>query len=188
MLAVALAADRPGSYRVAVNVDGVGFAHPDTPASLRAVWEAEEDPWPDVGDADWMAAGLASDQGELAAAGVPTDVVPDDVLRRGFAVGPDGRCRRKPPAAHYLAVARSLRDLDLLAYYARATCPTVTGLAARRDLPTPELAAAAAVHVEALRRDLQRLPSTRVVDLPGGHYGLLEEPAAVASLLLDVCS
>ncbi len=93
MLAVALAADRPGSYRVAVNIDGTGFAHPDTPAALRAVWEAEaeEDPWPDVGDADWMAAEIAADQQELAAAGVPTDVVPVDFLRRGFAVGPDGR-------------------------------------------------------------------------------------------------
>lgn len=39
----------------------------------------------------------------------------------------------------------------------------------------------------ALRRDLQRLPDARVVDLPGGHYGLLEEPAAVANLLLDAC-
>jgi pimeloyl-ACP methyl ester carboxylesterase len=188
MIAVALAADRPGSYRGAVNVDGTGFAHPDTPAALRAVWEADEDPWPDVGDADWMETELAADQQELVAAGVPTDVIPDDLLRRGFALGPDGRWSRKPPAAHYLAVARGLRGLDLLAYYTRAACPTVTGLAARRDQPTPELAAATAGHIEAVRRDLQRLPTAQVVDLPGGHYGLLEEPAAVASLLLDVCS
>jgi pimeloyl-ACP methyl ester carboxylesterase len=188
MLAVGAAAGRPGSYRIAVNIDGTGFAHPDTPAALRAVWEAEEDPWPDVGDADWMEAELAADQQELAAAGVPDDVVPVDFLSRGFVVGADGRWSRRPPAAHYLAVARGLRDLDLLAYYARATCPTVTGLAARRDQPTPELATAAAVHVEAVRRDLQRLATARVVDLPGGHYGLLEEPTAVANLLLDACS
>jgi pimeloyl-ACP methyl ester carboxylesterase len=188
MLAVALAADRPGSYRVAVNVDGTGFAHPDTPAALRAVWEADEDPWPDVGDGDWMVAELAADQQELAAAGVPTDVVPVDFLRRGFTVGPDGRWHRRPPAGHYLAVARGVRELDLLTRYARAACPTVTGFSDRRDQPTPELAAATAVHVEALRRDLQRLPTARAVDLPGGHYGLLEEPAAVAKLLLDVCT
>jgi pimeloyl-ACP methyl ester carboxylesterase len=187
MLAVALAADRPGSYRVAVNVDGTGFAHPGTPAALRAVWEADEDPWPDVGDEDWMETELASDQQELAAAGVPTASVPDGLLRRGFTLGPDGRWSRRPPAAHYLAVARGLRDLDLLARYARATCPTVTGLAMRRDPPTPELAAAADVHVEAVRAHLRRIPTARVVDLPGGHYGLLEEPGALATLLRESC-
>jgi pimeloyl-ACP methyl ester carboxylesterase len=173
-----------------VNLDGTGFWHQDTPVALRAVWEgeADEEPWPDVGDADWMAAELAADQQELAAAGVPIDVLPAEFLRRGFAVAPDGRSSRRPPAAYFLAVAAGLRHLDLLAYYARATCPTVTGFATRRDLPTPELATAAAVHVEAVRRDLQRLPTAQVVDLPGGHYGLLEEPAAVANLLLDVCS
>ena len=45
-----------------------------------------------------------------------------------------------------------------------------------------------AVHVEAVQRDLQRLPTARVVALPGGHYGLLEEPEAVANLLLDFCT
>lgn len=187
MLAVALAADRPGGYRVAVNIDGTGFLHRDTPAALRTVWEADEDPWPDVGDAQWMAAELVADEQELAAAGVPAADLPDEFLRRGFAGAPDGTWSRRPPAAHYLAVARGLRDLDLLASYARATCPTVTGLAVRRDGPTPELAVATAVHVDAVRRDLQRLPTAQVVDLPGGHYGLLEEPAAVANLLLDVC-
>ena len=185
MLAVALAADRPGSYRVAVNVDGTGFLHPETPAALRAVWLADEDPWPDVGDADWMAAELVADQQELAAAGVPSADLPDDFLRRGFAIGPDGTWSRRPPAAHYLAVARGLRDLDLLGCYVRTTCPTVTGLAARRDQPTSELADATAAHVEAVRRDLQQIPTARVVDLLGGHYGLLEEPDAVARLLLD---
>jgi hypothetical protein len=134
-----------------------------------------------------MAAELVNDQQELAAAGVPSADLPDEFLRRGFAVASDGTWSRRPSAAHYLAVARGLRDLDLLAFYARATCPTVTGIALRHDQPTEELAAATAVHLEAVRRDLQRLPTAQAVDLPGGHYGLLEEPAAVANLLTDVC-
>jgi hypothetical protein len=134
-----------------------------------------------------MAADIGADQEELAAAGVPTDDVPVDLLRRCFALGPDGRWFRRPPATYFLAVERGLRELDLLSYYARATCPTVTGVAIRRDQPAPALAAAVAVHVDAVRADLHRLPSATVVDLPGGHYGLLEEPAAVANLLLDVC-
>jgi len=83
-----------------------------------------------------MAADMVADQQELAAAGVPPTAVPVDLLRRCFALGPDGRWFRRPPAAYFLAVGRGLRDLDLLAYHARATCPTVTGLAIRRDQPT----------------------------------------------------
>ena len=83
-----------------------------------------------------MAADMVADQQELAAAGVPTDDVPVDLLRRCFALGPDGRWFRRPPATYFLAVDRGLRELDLHSYYARATCPTVTGLAIRRDQPT----------------------------------------------------
>jgi len=66
---------------------------------------------------------------------VSTDDVPIDLLRRCFALGPDGR-GSGAAATYFLAVERRLRELDLLSYYARATCPTVHRLAMRRDAPT----------------------------------------------------
>ena len=187
MLAVALAADPSGRCRVAVNIDGVGFAHPLTPPELIKAWATDEEPWPDVGDQDWMQAESDADRDELAAAGVAADLVPPELIRRGFGPTADGRWRRAPAASYYLAVARAISEVDLLRCYARATCPTVTVLATRRDDPDPELAAAAHGHVEGLRTELLAIPSARVESLAGGHYGFLEQPERAAALLDASC-
>lgn len=188
MLAIGLGAVHPNTYRHAVNIDGVGFHHRRTPPELwSAIAGDDEQEWPDVGDRAWMEAEVLADKQELAAVGVASEDLSGEIIRRGFVEAADNRWHRKPPAAHFLALGKSLRELDLLNWYARSTCPTLTVICARRQAPTPEIAAAMARHVDGIRAELETVPSARVVDMPGGHYLHLEVPAALAALLADTC-
>jgi pimeloyl-ACP methyl ester carboxylesterase len=188
MLAVGLAAARPGCYRQVINVDGLGFHHPDTPPELWSVMEPADQPeWPDVGDREWMEAQVLAEQQELAAIGVATEGLPAEIIRRGFAESADHRWHQSPSAAHFLALGGSLRQVNLLESYARSTCPSLTIISTRRHAATPEIAQAISRHVDAIRRDLEDIPAARVIDFAGGHYLHLESPVELANLLIATC-
>jgi pimeloyl-ACP methyl ester carboxylesterase len=186
MLAVGLAARGTRPYRVAVNIDGLGFAHPRTPP---AMWTpAEPEGWEDDGDLEWMEAEFLAEQQQLVAVGVAVRDLPAEIIRRGFLTSADGQWHRVPTAAYFLAVEETLRDLDLLSSYRRATCPTITVIATQRAAPTPELQQMTAVHIAAIRADLRPVPSASVIDMEGGHYLHLQAPRELATILADVCS
>jgi len=84
-------------YRVAVNIDGLGFGHQRTPP---AMWTpAEPEGWEDVGDLEWMEAEVLAEQQELVAVGVAARDLPDEIIRRGFLTFADDQWRRAPTAA-----------------------------------------------------------------------------------------
>jgi pimeloyl-ACP methyl ester carboxylesterase len=185
MLAVGLAARGTRPYRVAVNIDGLGFAHPRTPP---AMWTpAEPEGWEDVGDLEWMEAEVLAEQQVLASVGVAARDLPAEIIRRGFLTSGDGQWHRVPTAAYFLAVQGAFRDLDLLQSYRRATCPTITVIATQRAAPTPELQKLTADHIANITADLRTVPSARVIDMEGGHYLHLEAPHDLATMLEDAC-
>jgi pimeloyl-ACP methyl ester carboxylesterase len=185
MLAVALAARGTLRCRVAVNIDGLGFAHPRTPPAMWA--SAEPEGWEDDGDLEWMEAEVLVEQGVLASVGVAVRDLPAEIIRRGFRTTADGQWHRVPTAAYFLAVDDAIRDLDLLQSYRRATCPTVTVVAAERFAPTPELQKLTAGHIAAITADLRSVPSARVIGMAGGHYPHLEAPHDLATILEEAC-
>jgi pimeloyl-ACP methyl ester carboxylesterase len=185
MLAIGLAARGTRPYRVAVNIDGLGFAHPRTPPAMwTPTWP---DGWEDAGDLEWMEAEVLVEQQALAAIGVAARDMPPEMIRRMFLTSGDGQWHRAPTCAYFRAVEETLRDLELLQSYRRATCPTVTVVATQRAAPTPELQELTAGHIAAITADLRTVPSARVIVMEGGHYLQLEAPHDLATMLEDVC-
>ena len=189
MLAVALGAAGPDDYRLAVNLDGVGFGHPGTPEELRSFWRGQVlEQWVDSGDRAWRDEAVATELRELADAGA-TGRLPTQVVTRAFSRGADGRWNQAPPATHQETLLRAVRELGLLERYAASRCPTVTVLASRRPARTPALATAMARHVEGIRAALAALPAQspagRVLDVESGHLVPLEVPEAAARLLAE---
>ena len=189
MLAVALGAAGPDDYRLAVNLDGVGFGHPGTPEEVWSFWRDQaQERWLDSGDRAWRDEAVATELRELAEAGAPGQLPPEMVMR-GFSRAADGRWHQAPPATHQRTLLRTVREVDLLERYAASRCPTVTVLASRRPAPTPELARAMAQHVDGIRAALAALPAEspagRVLDVGSGHLVPLEVPEVAARLLAE---
>lgn len=84
MLAVAAAAERPDDYRVAVNVDGVGFPHSATPQELLNTWDREEGlEDPGLGDEAWLSEQIGRDEAMIISLGVsPLDAT--EPARRSY--------------------------------------------------------------------------------------------------------
>jgi pimeloyl-ACP methyl ester carboxylesterase len=96
-------------------------------------------------------------------------------VEHGFEDEPDGtvalRCRPEIEAAIYLAAV----DGDRFSRLADVTCPVVVGAGERSDAVTPERA----------RPIVDALPRGRLAAFPGlGHFGPLQDPAAVAEAVL----
>ena len=132
-----------------------------------------------------MDAEVLVEQQVLASVGVAARDLPPEIIGRMFLTSADGQWHRAPTAAYFLAVQDTLRDLDLLQSYRRATCPTITVVASQRAAPTPELQNLTAGHIANITADLRTVPSARVIAIEGGHYPQLEAPHDLAAMLED---
>ena len=110
----------------------------------------------------------------------PFDRLHPDVLSayvdNGFEPGPDGirlRCRRDDEARIY---AHALAH-DAFAHLGAVQCPVALACGAETDAIGPDL----------LTLFADRLAVSRTVVLPGlGHFGPMEDPAAVAESVVEV--
>lgn len=186
MLAVAAAAERPDDYRVAVNVDGVGFPHAATPQELLDAWHqgesAADSSW---GDDGWLAEQVGRDEAMLTSLGVSA-VDAAEPVRRSYRRTADGRWQVVPPADYYHELLQGLRGLDLLATYARSRCRSLTVVATQRYASAQMHDRLMTEHVRGILAALSRLPAADIAELASGHLVPLEAPGRLAEILRGV--
>ena len=142
-LAVSLGSSSPDHYRGVVNLDGIGFAvgaesEQETPPEQLSEEDATND-----GDDEWLEAEIARDVEEYVAIGLRVDPG-DEILRRGYQQGDDGRWHRLPTMARFVEIDQTLKTLTLLPTYTTSPCRIVTVIAEHRDTPDAEAGAACA--------------------------------------------
>jgi pimeloyl-ACP methyl ester carboxylesterase len=176
-LAVSMGASRPGHYRGVVNIDGIGFVDAESGLETPPEELSEED-LVNAGDDEWLETAITRDVDEAASIGLPLD--PDDeILRRGYQLGDDGRWHRSPTIARFVEIDQALKTLPLMPAYTASSCRIVTVLAEHRDTPNAEAA-------EASRRRADRARATLVAagaeldSLPSGHFPHIEMPELTA--------
>ncbi len=183
MLAVALGAHRPDDYRVAVNIDGLGFAlapeperepHPEQQSVAGVV---------DQGDADWLAVQIRREVEEAAAIGLHLDPQ-GEMVRRAFQLGDDGLWHSSPTLGRFVEIERVLGSLDLVPAYAASTCRTVTVIAEHRYAETAEEEIDARRHVDRVRASLAAAGS-ELETVASGHYAHVEVPELIAGRFRD---
>jgi hypothetical protein len=83
----------------------------------------------------------------------------DEIIRRAFQLGDDGRWHRSPTIDRFVEIAHVIDALRLMPVYTASSCRTVTVLAEHRD-PNEEAAACARRHAERVRaRWSSRVPN-----------------------------
>ena len=183
MLAVALGAHRPHDYRVAVNIDGLGF--PPAP-------ERDREPHPeqrpvagvgDQGDAEWLTAQIRREVEEAAAIGLHLDPH-GEMVRRAFQLGDDGLWHSSPTLGRFVEIERAIESMDLVRAYAASTCRTITVIAERRYAETAEAEADARRHVDRVRAALAAAGS-ELETVASGHYAHVEVPELIAGRFAD---
>lgn len=186
MLAVAAAAEQPDDYRVAVNVDGVGFPHAATPQRLLDTWDQEEGPEDSgPGNDGWLAEQVGRDEAMVTSFGVSAGDAAEPV-RRSYRQTADGRWQVVPPAGYYHELLQALRGLDLLATYARCRCRTLTVVATQRYASAEAHDRLMTEHVRGVLAVLSRLPAADVAEVASGHLVPLEAPGRLAEVLRGV--
>jgi len=186
MLAVAAAAEQPDDYRVAVNVDGVGFPHAATPQGLLDTWDQEEGPEDSgPGDDGWLAEQVGRDEAMVTSFGVSAGDAAE-LVRRSYRRTADGRWQVVPPAGYYHELLQALRGLDLLATYARSRCRTLTVVATQRYASAETHDRLMTEHVRGALAALSRLPAADVAEVASGHLVPLEAPGRLAEVLRGV--
>ena len=174
MLAVSLGASRPGEYRVVVNIDGLGFAldidmEPDSVTEGRPEMASVNE-----GDAAWLEAEISREVEEAAAIGLRLDR-DDEMVRRAFQLGGDGRWHSSPTIDRFVEIGRALDALHLMPAYSASSCRIITVISDHRD----DAAASARRHVERVRAALIAA-DTEVDSIPSGHYPHVEVPEVTA--------
>jgi pimeloyl-ACP methyl ester carboxylesterase len=142
----------------------------DAPLAVGA--RKRRDTWP---DRDTALAGFA--------ARPPLDVLDPEVLRayvdHGLATDPDGAVRLKCRPDDEADVYAEMTTNGLYPSLARVRCPTLVVCGERTDAITPALG----------QMVVDRLPDARLEVLPGlGHFGPMQDPAAVAASILRFSS
>ncbi len=186
MLAVAAAAERPDDYRVAVNVDGVGFPHSATPQELLNTWDREEGlEDPGLGDEAWLSEQIGRDEAMIISLGVsPLDAT--EPARRSYRRTADGRWQTVPPTGYYHELLQALHRLDLLSTYARSRCRTLTVVATQRYASAGPHDRLMTEHVRGIVTALSGLPGADVAEVASGHLVPLEAPDRLAEILNGV--
>ncbi|WP_328492402.1 alpha/beta hydrolase [Streptomyces sp. NBC_00414] len=200
MLAVRYALAHPDRTPAAVNLDGYGWGRPDRYVGLDPT-DVEE--WlsrmrelasqtsgrilPRGGLADLLAEQRAM-SGRL---GIPYELLEAGV-RRSLHERADGRLELRPGREHALEMQAEIHSLDLLGLFRRMDRPLLLGRALRPAPPVPgidrfdELMAARAT---GLAQDLaelaERHSEVTVAGIDGTHAMLLENPRAVADVILE---
>ena len=178
MLAVALAAGRPGAYRVVVNIDGIGFAlgskaEPEVQNEQLPVWSGVT-----AGDANWLEAEIEREVGEAAEVGLRLD--PDgEMVRRAFQLGSDGLWHSSPTTDRFVEIIRALEALRLMPFYAATSCRTVTVVAEHPHAANDEAAAGLRQHAGRVQAAL-RAAGYELDSVASGHYAHVEVPDVVA--------
>lgn len=178
MLAFSLGASRPGDYRVAVNIDGLGFAldidlEPDSVKERLPEMASVNE-----GDAAWLEAEISREVEEAAAVGLHLDR-DGEMVRRAFQLGEDGRWHSSPTVDRFVEIARALEALPLLAAYSASSCRTITVIADHRYAVDEDAAASSRRHVERVRAALVAA-GTELDSIPSGHYPHVEVPEVTA--------
>ncbi len=178
MLAVALGASRPSNYRSVVNVDGIGFVVDGESGPESSPDEDPDEDLVNAGDAEWLEAEITRDVDEAASLGLHIDR-DDEIIRRVFQMGEDGRWRRSPTIPRFVEIDDALRTLRLLPVYTVSSCRTVTVFAGRRDAPTEEVADTSRRHADRVWAAL--VDAGAALDsVPTGHYPHVEAPEVTA--------
>ena len=178
MLAVALAAVHPGAYRVAVNIDGMGFAlgseaHPEVHNEQLPVWSGVT-----AGDATWLEAEIEREVGEAAEVGLRLD--PDgEMVRRAFQLGNDGLWHGSPTTDRFVEIIRALEALRLMPFYAATSYRTLTVVAEHPPAANDEAATGLRQHVGRVQAAL-RAAGYELDSVASGHYPHVEVPDVVA--------
>jgi pimeloyl-ACP methyl ester carboxylesterase len=178
MLAVSLGASRPGDYRAVVNIDGLGFALDTEREPESRTEELPEGASVNEGDAEWLEAEVSREVEEAASIGLRLDR-DDEMVRRAFQLGGDGRWHSSPTIDRFVEIGHALEALDLMPAYTATSCRTVTVLAEHHYAPNEEAAASARRHAEQVRAALVGA-GAEVDSVPSGHYPHVEVPEVTA--------
>jgi pimeloyl-ACP methyl ester carboxylesterase len=178
MLAVSLGASRPGDYRRVVNVDGLGFALDTEREPDPQTEELLEEASVNEGDAEWLETEISREVAEAASIGLRLDH-DDEIIRRAFQLGDDGRWRRSPTIDRFVEIAHALDALRLMPAYTASSCRTVTVLAEHRYDPNEEAAASSRRHADKVRAALV-VAGAELDSVPSGHYPHVEVPEVTA--------
>jgi pimeloyl-ACP methyl ester carboxylesterase len=176
-LAVSLGASRPGRYRGVVNIDGIGFVDAETGLET-APEELSEDDLVNDGDDEWLETAITRDVDEAASIGLRLDR-DDEILRRGYQLGDDGRWHRSPTIARFVEIDQALKTLPLMPAYTASSCRIVTVLAEHRDTPNTEAAEASRRRADRARAALAGA-GAELDSLPSGHFPHIEMPELTA--------
>jgi pimeloyl-ACP methyl ester carboxylesterase len=176
-LAVSLGASRPGRYRGVVNIDGIGFV--DAENGLETPPEAlSEEDLTNAGDDVWLEAAITRDVDEAASIGLPLDR-DDEILRRAYQLGDDGRWHRSPTIARFVEIDQALQALRLMPAYTASSCRIVTVIAEHRDTPNAEAAEVSRRRADRARAALDAA-GAELDSLPSGHFPHIEMPELTA--------
>jgi pimeloyl-ACP methyl ester carboxylesterase len=181
VLAVALGASRPSSYRTIINLDGSGFVDAESGAEVlpdELPGELSDEELVDAGDADWLEREVSRDVDEVTSFGLRVGR-DDEIIRRAFQLGDDGLWHRSPTFSRFVEIARALRTLRLLSVYAASSCRTVTVFAERRYAPNEAAAEVARRHADRFRAALVDA-GAELDSVPTGHYPHVEAPELTA--------
>jgi pimeloyl-ACP methyl ester carboxylesterase len=178
MLAVSLGASRPGDYRVVVNIDGLGFALDTEREQESQTEEQTEEASVNQGDAQWLEAEISREVEEAASIGLRLDR-DDEMVRRAFQLGDDGRWHSSPTIDRFVEIVHVLDALDLMPAYTASSCRTVTVLAEHRYAPNEAAAASSRRHAEQVRAALV-VAGAELDTVPSGHYPHVEAPEVTA--------
>lgn len=180
MLAVSLGASRPGDYRGVVNVDGLGFAldAEGEPEPESQTEELPEESWVNEGDAEWLEAEISREVDEAASIGLRLDH-DDEIIRRAFQLGDDGRWHRSPTIDRFVEIGHALDALRLMPAYTASSCRTVTVLADHHYAPNEKAAESLRRHADLVRAALIAA-GAELHSVPSGHYPHVEVPEVTA--------
>ena len=176
-LAVALGASRPGRYRCVVNIDGIGFVDAESGLETPPEELSEED-LVNAGGEEWLEAAITGDVEEAASIGLRLDR-DDEILRRGYQLGDDGRWHRSPTIARFVEIDQTLKSLRLMPAYTASSCRIVTVLAEHRDTQSEEAAEAPRRRADRARAALVAV-GAELDSLPSGHFPHIEMPELTA--------
>jgi pimeloyl-ACP methyl ester carboxylesterase len=178
MLAVSLGASRPGDYRGVVNVDGLGFALDTERDPESQPEELPEEASVNEGDAEWLEAEVSREVEEAASIGLRLDR-DDEMVRRAFQLGDDGRWHSSPTLDRFVEIGHFIGALRLMPAYTASSCRTVTVIAEHRYAPNEEAAASSGRHTEQVRAALVAAGS-ELDSVSSGHYPHVEVPEVTA--------
>jgi pimeloyl-ACP methyl ester carboxylesterase len=203
MIAVRYALEHPDVTPGAVNLDGYGWGRLDQYVGLDPAYVDERlaqvrelavaasgRPLP----ADGLKELLARQRTMSEHLGIPYELLEAGVLR-SLHERPDGQLELRPEREHGLEMLAAVDSIDMFALFERMPGPLLLGRALRPVPSSPnmdwfdELMAA---YAKGLARDLAELAERRadvtVAEVDGSHAMLLENPRAVADVILEFAS